>query len=131
MKPGKVVRFRLPPRDCISVLDVAERANINTNGKSFNSICHTVFSGLLETLRKSGEIPTEQDEFAYSERMRSVAGNGATIAATAITNAIPLVTLGKPKMSKEEAEILVALEDKQNRTAEEQQLYNELCQKYF
>lgn len=131
MKPGKVVRFRLPPRDCISVLDVAERANININGKSFNSICHTVFSGLLETLRKSGEVPAEQDEFAYSERMGPVTGNGATIAATAVTKAIPLVVLGKPKMSKEESEILVDLEDKQNRTAEEQQLYNELCQKYF
>jgi hypothetical protein len=69
MKPGKVVRFRMSPTDCLSVLDIMKVAKISTDGKSFNTVVHLALSSMLESYRKAGIINADPDPFSFMPRM--------------------------------------------------------------
>lgn len=86
MIPGRVVRFRLMPKDCLSVLDVLDKAGISMNGKSFNTLSHLALSSMLETFRQSGMIDKEPDPFKFAERMFPYQGNADTVSKRKITN---------------------------------------------
>lgn len=65
---GKSISLRVNPRDCLSVLDIAEAVGIPTTSASFSALVSLAFSSLIETARKNGIIP-DRDGFEYSEMM--------------------------------------------------------------
>lgn len=71
MKPGQVVRLRLNPKDCQSVLDVLESTGVNLMGMSYAQCVSLALSTLLETCRKNGLIP-EPDPFQFLNRIQPI-----------------------------------------------------------
>lgn len=69
LKAGEVVRIRVNPKDCLSVLDVLEAANINTRAMSFSQCVSLALGSLLETARHS-KLIDEPDGFDFLNRMR-------------------------------------------------------------
>jgi hypothetical protein len=68
MKGGRVVRLRLSPQDCMSVVDVAERIGMAPRGASFAQLVSMALSSLLEGVR-AAEIVPRRDGFEYLEMM--------------------------------------------------------------
>ena len=68
MRPGRVVQFRLNPKDCMAVIDVIQKANAHIPGMSFAQAVAMAFSCMSETFRRYKLIPT-RDGFEYSEMM--------------------------------------------------------------
>ena len=65
--PGMVVTIRLNPRDCLSILDLAEKMGYRNPALSFAQLTSTGLGVLLETARQGGMLP-EPDEFQYLNR---------------------------------------------------------------
>lgn len=86
MRAGQVVRIRVAPKDCLSVIDVLQKAGINTTGMSFSSVVSLALSSLLEGIRKGGVIP-DRDGFEFQEMMQPYLNNAHT-RKVGITNAI-------------------------------------------
>lgn len=70
MIPGRVVRIRVNPTDCMAVLDVIEKLGLTPDRLSFDQAVRITLSSLLESVRKNGIIPT-RDGFEYSDMMQS------------------------------------------------------------
>lgn len=68
MKAGQVVRLRINPSDCQSVLDILELAGIETKGMSFASCVSLALSSAIQTLKQAKCIE-EPDAFQFLERM--------------------------------------------------------------
>ena len=68
MKGGMVVRMRISPRDCMSILDAAEAAGMKADEFSFSALSSIVMSSILEGLRRSNTIP-HRDGFEYLRMM--------------------------------------------------------------
>lgn len=63
-----VVRLRVSPKDCMSVVDAARLVGVPPEQYSMSALTSLVLSSLLEVHRKSGLIP-ERSGFEYSEMM--------------------------------------------------------------
>lgn len=92
---GQVVRIRVNPRDCLSVLDVVQVTAIDVKGMSFASIISMTFSSLLESLRKQGTIPRNEG-FDFEVRMRPYLEGKSTANKRAITERIYLDGIKSP-----------------------------------
>lgn len=57
LKPGRVLSFRLNPRDCISCVDVADAMELDTTRMSFDQVARIALSSLLESVRQNKVIP--------------------------------------------------------------------------
>ena len=68
MKGGMVVRMRISPRDCMSILDAAEAAGMKAEEFSFSALSSIVMSSILEGLRRNNTIP-HRDGFEYLRMM--------------------------------------------------------------
>lgn len=68
MRAGQVVRIRVNPKDCVSVLDVLELAGVNTRGMSYSSLVSLALSSMLQGLRDMETIP-DRDGFEYLDKM--------------------------------------------------------------
>lgn len=75
MKAGVVVRIRVNPQDCQSVLDLLQRIGIEHRTLSFSQCVSTAFASLLETARVNRMLP-EPDPFQYLNRMNLHIGQG-------------------------------------------------------
>lgn len=142
MIPGLVVRFRMMPKDCLSVLDVLEKAGLDTSGKSFNTLAHLAMSSMLETFRQAGTIDPEPDPFKFAERITPYKGSSDMIGRRKVTNELrsaalqgfarpstlaPTIDLEDAKRELGELELIgfEALNDTQ------QERYKELCNLVF
>lgn len=72
-KPGQVVRLRISPIDCLSILDVLDAAGVPRKNISFSSCSSLALATLLETVKKANLIPTP-DGFDFAERMEPYIG---------------------------------------------------------
>lgn len=102
MRAGKVVRIRVNPEDCQSVLDLCERVGIPTSGMSYAQCVSVALASLLETARAQKILP-KPDPFQFLNRMqpfvdtshhrkklevaRTIGELGATFHAPAVTRA--------------------------------------------
>lgn len=77
MKGGMVVKIRLSPSDCLSVLDAMDRVGIDPYGRSFAGCVSLVVASLLETSRRAGILP-EPDTFQFMNRMSFWRGGQST-----------------------------------------------------
>lgn len=69
MRAGKVVRIRVNPEDCQSVLDLCERVGIPTSGMSYAQCVSVALASLLETARAQKILP-KPDPFQFLNRMQ-------------------------------------------------------------
>lgn len=69
MLPGVVVRIRVNPTTCISVLDTLHAVGIKTDKMSFATCVSTALNVLVETAKGSGVLP-EPDPYEFNERMK-------------------------------------------------------------
>lgn len=69
MKGGMVVTIRVSPKDCQSILDVIDKANIPHVGQSFPAMVSLALGSLLERARLDSVIP-EPDEYQYLNRLQ-------------------------------------------------------------
>lgn len=76
MTPGVVVRIRINPTTCMSVLDTLEAVGIDVREKTFATCVSAALNILVETAKKSGVLP-EPDPYEYSERMKYHQGEEA------------------------------------------------------
>lgn len=90
MLPGEVVRIRVNPRDCMSVVDVINNTGMYTGGMSFPMAVSLVLSSLLESARQAKLIP-ERDGFEYSEVMQPFSNKATGPRKLAITAAHRMV----------------------------------------
>lgn len=93
---GQVIRIRVSPRDCLSILDVVQVAGVNIQGMSFAAIGSLTLSSMLESLRKQGTIPCN-DGFDYAQRMASYLEGKSTADKRAITERIYLGEVKVPQ----------------------------------
>lgn len=68
MKAGRVVTLRVNPRDCMSVVAVLEKLEINTPGMSFAQAVSLALSSALEAFRQNNVLPKE-DTFNFNKVM--------------------------------------------------------------
>lgn len=68
MIPGRTVRIRVNPTDCMSCLDVAKQVGYLKEGISFAEVVSIALRALLATVRQENIVPT-RDGFEYSEMM--------------------------------------------------------------
>lgn len=68
MRAGVVVRIRVNPKDCQSVIDLMEKIGIRTAGMSYASCVSLALSSLMEAARSQQILP-EPDPFQYLNRM--------------------------------------------------------------
>lgn len=142
MLPGKVVRFRLMPKDCLSVLDVLEKAGLDTSGKSFNTLAHLALSSMLETFRQAGTIDRDPDPFKFAERMFPFSGSTNMIGRRKVTNELRSAalqgftkpstlapTIGLEDAKRELSELEAVGFEALNETQQER--YKELCNLVF
>jgi hypothetical protein len=75
MSPGRVVRIRVNPKDCLGAVDVLAAAKIHTNNMSFDQVVRLALSILLEQARVIEQIP-RRDGFEYNDVMSTFATRG-------------------------------------------------------
>lgn len=68
MKGGMVVRIRVSPKDCMSLVDAAQALGIQSTQYSMSALTSLVLSSLLEVQRKAGTVPTRSG-FEYLSMM--------------------------------------------------------------
>lgn len=68
MKGGRIVRMRLAPADCMSVLDGVKKLGLSMSVLSFDAAARVVFSSLIEGARQGGVLPTRTG-FEFNELM--------------------------------------------------------------
>jgi hypothetical protein len=66
LRPGIVSSIRVNPKDCMSVIDVMDKAGVNIQGMSFSGMVSLALSSLLENCRQQELIPT-RDGFEFTE----------------------------------------------------------------
>ncbi len=66
--PGRVVRIRVNPQDCMSVLDIMNLIGVHPKRVSFDQAVRMALSSLIESIKASGVIPT-RDGFEYTDMM--------------------------------------------------------------
>ena len=76
MQPGVVVRIRVNPTTCMSVLDTLEAVGIDVKNKSFATCVSAALNVLVETAKASGVL-SDPDPFQFNERMRYHKGQEA------------------------------------------------------
>lgn len=76
MVPGVVVRIRVNPSTCMSVLDALEAVGVKVEDKSFATCVSAALNVLVATAKQSGVLP-EPDPFQFSERMKYHTGDVA------------------------------------------------------
>ena len=69
MIPGRVVRIRVNPTDCMSVADAADRLGIPPGRTSFDTAVSRVLSSLLAGMRDNGVLP-KRDGFEFAALMQ-------------------------------------------------------------
>lgn len=74
MRAGRVVRIRINPKDCLSVADIVDKAQIYTNGMSFSQVVSLALSSMLEAYRQGALIPV-RDGFEYTKMMARFGDN--------------------------------------------------------
>lgn len=65
---GRVVKIRINPDDCMSVIDVIAQTGLLPKGASFAQVVTTALATLLEGVRRAKIIPT-RDGFEYAAMM--------------------------------------------------------------
>jgi len=68
MTPGRVVKIRVSPTDCMSCIDVAKQVGYLREGISFAEVVSVALRALLQTVRQQSIVP-DRDGFEYSEMM--------------------------------------------------------------
>ena len=68
MKGGMVVRIRVAPKDCMSIVDAAQTLGIQPTQYSMSALTSLVLSSLLEVQRKAGTVPIRSG-FEYLSMM--------------------------------------------------------------
>lgn len=68
MKGGMVVRLRVSPKDCMSIIDAAQTLGIRYEQYSMAALTSLVLSSLLEVQRRAGTVPTRSG-FEYLSMM--------------------------------------------------------------
>ncbi len=76
MQPGVVVRVRINPSTCISVLDTLKAVGIKVEEKTFSTCVSAALNILVETAKSSGVLPAV-DPYTFNERMRDHTGEAA------------------------------------------------------
>lgn len=74
---GKVVRLRLSPQDCMTVIDVLDNAEIPIGRLGVSNAASIAFSLLLKEKRTKGEVPNRMG-FEYLNMMNRLDLNGYT-----------------------------------------------------
>lgn len=75
MKAGMVVRLRVNPKDCQSILDLLNKVGVPSNNLSFSQCTSLALASLLETARTHRTLP-EPDPFQFLNRMENFIGHG-------------------------------------------------------
>ena len=114
MQPGVVVRVRINPSTCISVLDTLQAVGIKVEEKTFSTCVSAALNILVETAKQSGVLP-EVDPYAFNERMRNHTGDAAPdrrkLPKGNIGHVNPLIfpektpDLGHPRWAKEDKKV--------------------------
>ena len=106
MKAGMVVRLRVNPKDCQSVLDLLDRVSIPHDNLSFSQCVSLALASLLETARTYKTLP-EPDPFQYMNRMGKFYGRGHAMQGKRLAAANALGNIGEhfqaPQVSIEPA----------------------------
>ena len=68
MKGGMVVRIRVAPKDCMSIVDAAQALGLQPTQYSMSALTSLVLGSLLEVQRKAGTVPTRSG-FEYMSMM--------------------------------------------------------------
>ena len=106
MKAGMVVRLRVNPKDCQSVLDLLDRVSIPHDNLSFSQCVSLALASLLETARTYKTLP-EPDAFQYMNRMGKFYGRGHAMQGKRLAAANALGNIGEhfqaPQVSIEPA----------------------------
>lgn len=69
MRVGRIARIRVNPKDCVAIVDVLQKLEINTPGISFSQGVSIALSSAMEAFRQNGVIPV-RDEFDYTKLMQ-------------------------------------------------------------
>lgn len=67
-KAGRTVSIRVNPKDCMGVIDLADKLRYAPPGTSFSQLVSLALTSSLEALRANGIIPT-RDGFEFSEML--------------------------------------------------------------
>lgn len=68
MTPGKVVRIRVSPADCMAVCDIVERLGGLPPGTSFAQAVSLALASAMQTLREHSVVPTREG-YEFSQLM--------------------------------------------------------------
>lgn len=68
MRPGRVVTLRVNPKDCLSILDILDKAELYIPRMGFSAAVSLALSSMLEAYRQGGHIPV-RDGFEYGDMM--------------------------------------------------------------
>lgn len=109
MMAGRVVRIRVNPKDCMSVVDAISKIGLSVKGMSFSQAVSIALSSALESFRQNGVVP-ERDGFEYSEMMKQFpeATQSSRAQALGITKAISFGKVSVPAVLPASREMLQA-----------------------
>ena len=94
MKAGLVVRLRVNPKDCQSILDLLNKVGVPYNNLSFSQCTSLALASLLETARTHKTLP-EPDPFQFINRMGNFIGQGHTMQRKRLAAANALGNIGE------------------------------------
>lgn len=94
MKAGLVVRLRVNPKDCQSILDLLDRVGVPHNSLSFSQCTSLALASLLETARTHKTLP-EPDPFQFLNRMGNFIGQGHAMQKKRLAAANALGSIGE------------------------------------
>lgn len=105
MRAGTVVRMRLSPQDCMSVIDLLEGEGMSLSRIGISNAASIAMSILLREKRKAGVIPV-RGGYEYLSMMSKLDSSGNTKEKQAVTDA-----LYKKAMKGDGEEITTAITD--------------------
>ena len=94
MKAGLVVRLRVNPKDCQSILDLLDKVGVPYQNLSFSQCTSIALASLLETARTHKTLP-EPDPFQFINRMGNFIGQGHTMQRKRLAAANALGNIGE------------------------------------
>jgi len=94
VKAGLVVRLRVNPKDCQSILDLLDKVGVPYNNLSFSQCTSLALASLLETARTHKTLP-EPDPFQFINRMGNFIGQGHTMQRKRLAAANALGSIGE------------------------------------
>lgn len=68
MKPGRVIKIRVNPRDCMTAVDIVSQTGDMPRGISFAQVVSVAMSTAFNTLREHDIVP-KREGFEYSQMM--------------------------------------------------------------